>query len=107
MSKKICRKKVAVLFLCSWVMFTSNSAVAIPSRGCLDCASFTANIAKIFDTLYKLFGSSGNNNNNRERHEEITVEVVEDEYFELQNNNNVVARGERYEHFLFRHSRNL
>ena len=81
MSKKTCKKKIVMLLLCSWVIFTSNSAIAMPPKWCMDCASFTANIAKIVDTIYKFFGSSGGNNQRQQeevQQEEIIIETIEE-----------------------------
>ena len=99
MLKKICRKKIVILFLFSWAIFTSNSAVAMSYRGCMDCASFAANIAKIFDTVYKFFVGSGNSGSNNTKRESIVVEMREEEHIEIQYPNGASLSCERSTRF--------
>ena len=104
MSKRVYKKKITVLLLCSWVIFTSNSAVAMSYRGCMDCASFAANIAKIFDTVYKFFVGSGNSGSNNTKRESIVVEAIEEEYIGIQYPNGTSSASKYYKRVFFTHS---
>ena len=104
MLKKIYKRNIIILLLCSWVIFTSNSAVSLSYRGCMDCASFAANIAKIFDTVYKFFIGSGNSGSNNTKRESIVVEAIEEEYIEIQYPNSTSSASKYYKRVFFTHS---
>ena len=109
MLKKVCRKKIVVLFLCSWVAFVSNSAIAIPPRWCMDCASFGASIAKIFDTISRVLGFGGGNGNQRQQEEvqqeEIIIETIEENRTTTRRPNGTITQNYRCKHCAFIYSK--